>query len=173
MTYIQRSGGQIALLALSIVGAAIAIYLTIVHYENVPLVCSTQGFIDCARVLASSYSVVPSTTIPITVPGLGWCIVSAVLALIGWRLWPERRSVRVAECVWSALGMITVFYLVYVELVRLHTLCAWCTALHVIILIMLLISVVQLQQPLLDMEVEAEEDDSLHLKRVNASNKVH
>jgi uncharacterized membrane protein len=172
MTHIQRSGGQIALLALSIIGAAIAIYLTTVHYENVPLVCSTQGFIDCARVLASSYSVVPGTTIPITVPGLGWCIVSAVLALIGWRLWPERRSVRVAECVWSALGMITVFYLVYVELVRLHTLCAWCTVLHVIILTMLLISVVQLQQPEYDLEVEAEGEESLELKRVKASNKV-
>jgi len=172
MTYIQRSGGQIALLALSIIGAAIAIYLTTVHYENVPLVCSTQGFIDCARVLASSYSVVPGTTIPITVPGLGWCIVSAVLALIGWRLWPERRSVRVAECVWSALGMITVFYLVYAELVRLHTLCAWCTVLHVIILTMLLISAVQLQQPEYDLEVEAEGEESLELKRVKASNKV-
>jgi uncharacterized membrane protein len=156
MIYIQRSGGQIALLALSLVGAAIAIYLTTVHYENVPLVCSTQGFIDCARVLASSYSVVPGTTIPITVPGLGWCIVSAALALIGWRFWPERRSVRLAECVWSSLGMLTVFYLVYIELVRLHTLCAWCTALHVIILTMLLISVVQLQQTEPDLEVEEE-----------------
>src|SRR5262249_31139331 len=126
MTYIQRSGGQIALLALSLIGAVIAIYLTTVHYENVPLVCSTQGFIDCARVLASPYSVIPGTTIPITVPGLGWCVVSAALALIGWRLWPDRRSVRIAECVWASLGMLTVFYLIYVELVQLHTLCAWC-----------------------------------------------
>jgi uncharacterized membrane protein len=156
MPYMHRSGGQIALLALSLIGAAIAIYLTTVHYENVPLVCSTQGFIDCARVLSSSYSVIPGTTIPITVPGLGWCIVSAALAFVGWRLWPERRSVRVAECVWCSLGMITVFYLVYVELVRLHTLCAWCTALHIILLIMLLISAVQLQQPESDVEIEVE-----------------
>src|SRR5947209_20421146 len=156
MTYIQRSGGQIALLALSVIGAAIAVYLTTVHYENVPLVCSTQGFIDCARVLASSYSVVPGTTIPITVPGLGWCIVTATLALLGWRLWPDRRGLRIAECVWTSLGMLTVFYLVYVELVRLHTLCAWCTALHIILLIMLLISAVQLQQPESDVEIEVE-----------------
>ncbi len=172
MTYIQRLGGQIALLVLSLIGAAIAIYLTTVHYENVPLVCSTQGFIDCARVLDSPYSVVPGTTIPVTVPGLFWCIVSAVLALIGWRLWPERRSVRFAECVWSALGMITVFYLVYVELVRLHTLCAWCTVLHVIIFTMLLVSVVQLQQPEYDLEVEAAGEEPLGLKRVNTSSKM-
>src|SRR5436309_10496981 len=170
MEYIRRSGGQIALLVLSLIGAAIAIYLTTVHYENVPLICSTRGFIDCARVLSSSYSVVPGTTIPITVPGLGWCIVSAALALIGWRFWPERRSVLIAECIWNSLGMLTVFYLVYVELVRLHTLCAWCTALHVIILMMLLISVVQLQQP--ESDVEVEEEESIYLKRVNASNKV-
>jgi uncharacterized membrane protein len=55
--------------------------------------------------------------------------------------------------------MATVLYLVYVELVRLHTICAWCTALHVIILTMLLISIVQLQQPDLE-EIEAEEEES-------------
>ena len=160
MEYIRRSGGQIALLALSLIGAAIAIYLTTVHYENVPLVCSTQGFIDCARVLSSAYSVVPGTTIPITVPGLGWCIVSAALALAGWRLWPDRQIVRIAECVWAILGMVTVLYLVYVELVRLHTLCAWCTALHAIIFTMLLISVVQLQQSEPDLEIETEAEEA-------------
>jgi uncharacterized membrane protein len=159
MGAIRRSGGQIALFALSLIGAAIAIYLTTVHYENVPLVCSTTGLIDCARVISSPYSVIPGTTIPITVPGLGWCIVGALLAIVGWRLWPERRGVRVAECIWTLLGMGTVLYLVYVELVRLHTICAWCTALHVIILTMLLISIVQLQQPDLE-EIEAEEEES-------------
>jgi uncharacterized membrane protein len=159
MEYIRRSRGQVALLVLSLVGAAIAIYLTTVHYENVPLVCSTSGFVDCARVISSPYSVIPGTTIPITVPGLGWCIGGAVLAIIGWRLWPERRGVRVAECIWALLGMGTVLYLVYVELVRLHTICAWCTALHVIILTMLLISIVQLQQ--LDLEeIESEEEEA-------------
>jgi uncharacterized membrane protein len=42
--------------------------------------------------------------------------------------------------------MLTVLYLVYVEIVLLHTFCAWCTALHVVILLMFLITIVQLQR---------------------------
>ena len=142
-----RSRGQIALLVLSLLGSGIAIYLTAVHYQNVPLICSTSGFIDCARVLSSSYSVVPGTTIPITIPGLFWCAVSAALAITGWRLGAYRRSVRLAEFAWTSLGLLTVFYLIYVEIVRLHTICLWCTILHALIFVMFLITIWHLQAP--------------------------
>jgi uncharacterized membrane protein len=151
MTAIQRSWGQIVLLILSIAGAGIAIYLTTVHYAHVSLVCSAQGFVDCQRVLSSPYSVVPGTTLPITLPGLFWCVVSAALVIAIWR-WPERYALRIAQCAWTGLAMLSVLYLVYVELVRLHTLCAWCTGFHIVILMMLLISVVQLQQTGSDFE---------------------
>src|SRR5579885_147997 len=151
MTAIQRSGGQIALFILSILGACIAIYLTSVHYENVPLVCSSSGIVDCARVLSSAFSVIPGTSVPITIPGLFWAIVSAALAFANWRLWPERRSL---------LGLLTVFYLVYVELVRLHTICAWCTAMHVVILAIFLIALVLLQQPEPETEPDEEQEES-------------
>lgn len=155
----RRSGGQIALLLLSILGIGVAIYLTAVHYENVPLVCSKIGFIDCARVLSSSYSVVPGTTIPITIPGLFWCAVGAALALAGWRSKWQRRPLLLAEFVWTALGMLTVFYLLYVEIVRLHTICAWCTVLHAIILVMFLMTIWQLQAPELEEEPEGTEEE--------------
>ena len=79
MKQLQRSGKgiQFVLLVLSLLGVGITIYLTAVHYENVPLVCSENGLVNCARVISSSYSVVPGTTVPITIPGFGWCIVSA------------------------------------------------------------------------------------------------
>jgi len=148
MRNLQRSWGQLLLLPISLLGAGIAIYLTAVHYENVPLLCSTSGLVDCHRVLSSAYSVVPGTTVPISVPGLLWCIVSAALAITGLRaLLPQvRRRVQVAQFAWSLLGMLAVLYLVYVELVLLHTICAWCTALHAIILITFLTTIVQLQQ---------------------------
>jgi uncharacterized membrane protein len=155
MDVIQRSGGQIALFILSIIGACIAIYLTTVHYENVPLVCSSSGIVDCARVLSSAYSVIPGTSVPITIPGLFWAIVSAVLAFANWRLWPQRQTLRVVAFAWSLVGLLTVFYLVYVELVRLHTICAWCTGMHVVILAIFLLSLVLLQGP----ELEAEPDE--------------
>lgn len=159
MGKMPRSAGQILLLICSILGAGISIYLTAVHYENVPLVCSTHGLIDCARVLSSSYSVVPGTTIPISVPGLGWCIVSAALAIAALYLGIGRRSILLAQFVWSLLGMFTVISLVYVEIVRIHAICAWCTALHVLILLMFLVTVVQLQNPVLEYEADVEIED--------------
>ena len=70
MYTIRRSKAQMLLLLCSLGGVGIAIYLTAVHYENVPLVCSDSGLVDCARVLSSPFSVVPGTSIPITVPGM-------------------------------------------------------------------------------------------------------
>ncbi len=159
MIDIRRSWGQIALLVLALVGVGISIYLTSVHYDNAPLVCSASGVVDCARVLASPYSVVPGTTIPISVPGLLWCIVMGALAFTAWRILPERRSVLIAELVWALSGIVTVLYLVFVELVRLHTICAWCTGLHAIILAMLLITVVQVQRTSAVMEEVDEEEE--------------
>ncbi|HCI78859.1 MAG TPA: hypothetical protein DHW02_04145 [Ktedonobacter sp.] len=139
---------QWALLLLSLVGTGIALYLTAVHYENIPLFCSASGLVNCERVTSSPYSVLFGTTIPITVPGLGWSIVSAVLAIVGLRTASSPSGifsrVVLAQFVWSLLGLLTVIYLVYVEIVLLHTICAWCTGLHVTILAMFLLTLVLL-----------------------------
>src|SRR5215471_4533398 len=159
MKQVQYSWSQPLLLMLSLVGAVIAIYLTAVHYENAPLLCSTRGLIDCSRVLSSPYSVVPGTSVPITVPGLFWCAVSAALAIVGLRLLrPQvQHRIQLAQFAWSLLGMLTVLYLVYVELVLLHTICAWCTGLHVVILITFLTTIVLVQRS--EDEPEASSDE--------------
>src|SRR5437763_7039898 len=112
MKHVQRSGqgSQFLLLALSLLGVAIAIYLTSVHYENVPLVCSASGLIDCARVLSSSYSVVPGTTLPITIPGLGWCLISASLAIAGLfsTTGSGQRRIKIAQFFWALSGLLVV-----------------------------------------------------------------
>jgi uncharacterized membrane protein len=167
MKQLQHSRSQALLLALSLLGVAIAIYLTSVHYENIPLVCSESGLINCARVLSSSYSVVPGTSLPITLPGLGWCLVSAALAIAGLfattGLW--QRRIRIAQFAWALSGLLVVLYLVYVEIVRLHTICAWCTALHVLILLVFLITLFQLQSlpsvSALSVETEIEESKDM------------
>lgn len=162
MTFLQRSGGQIAWLILSLLGIGIAIYLTAVHYQGVPLVCSTTGVVDCENVLASPYSSISigGTALPITIPGLFWFIVSGALALVAWRFRPGERRLLILELIWAALGMLTVFYLVYAEIVRLHKICAWCTGVHVIILVMLLIAVVQWQGTALEEGDEEEEEEA-------------
>jgi uncharacterized membrane protein len=164
MRKLQQSWGPLLLLVLSLIGAGISIYLMSVHYEKVPLLCSTSGLIDCSRVLSSTYSVVPGTTVPISVPGLLWCIVSAALATAGLRVvQPQvRRRIQVAQFAWSLLGIMTIIYLLYVEIVILHTICAWCTGLHVIILVMFLTTIVQLQTS--EDEAEADIEEALPRK---------
>ncbi len=167
MVDVRRSWVQITLLTLAVIGIGVSIYLTAVHYQAAPLVCSNTGLIDCARVLSSAYSVVPGTKIPITIPGMGWFVVVGALAALAAFRGQERRDLRLVMLAWTALGMLTVFYLVYTELVRLHTICIWCTSLHIIIFVMFLIAVTQLQQtqePEEEALDEEEEEEATALK---------
>ncbi|HZS76921.1 MAG TPA: vitamin K epoxide reductase family protein [Ktedonobacteraceae bacterium] len=153
----SRARSQWFLLVLSLIGAGIAIYLTLVHYnESVPLVCSGSGLVNCGAVLSSPYAVVPGTSIPISLPGLAWCLVIGALALLG-ILQGKRPGLLHAELLWTLLGMLTVLYLVYVELVRLHAICAWCTGLHVLIFLMFITAFVQWQARTDDEESVSEE----------------
>jgi uncharacterized membrane protein len=158
MTTIQRHLGQWLLLALSIIGAGIAIYLTTVHYEKVPLLCSSQGLINCERVTSSAYSVIPGTTIPITIPGLAWFVVMAALAIVALR--SAARWVRMAALAWTIFGMLTVLYLVYAEVVQLHTICAWCTGVHLAIFASFIIAIIEVYRSGQVEEVEEEEEQS-------------
>ncbi|HTV12117.1 MAG TPA: vitamin K epoxide reductase family protein [Acidimicrobiales bacterium] len=105
-------------------------WLTYAHYTTpAVLVCSTKGFVDCAAVTTSSYS--HPFGIPVAVAGLVWSV--GMLALCtpwAWRAWsPWWRRARVAG---SVLGVLTVFYLLWAELIKLHHLCEYCTAVHIL-----------------------------------------
>jgi uncharacterized membrane protein len=146
MGSLQRWGGQIALAGLACLSLAISIYLTIVHYNsNVSVACPASGFVNCENVLTSHYSVVPGTSIPVSIPGILWSLVALVLPLAVMKFGSELRQLRIAEVIWGILGIATVLYLVYAEIVQIHNLCIWCTGVHVIVLIYLLLSVVLLQ----------------------------
>jgi len=148
-TSVRRTAGMLAVLATSLAGVGIAAYLTLVHYAGVPLACSTTLVIDCARVTSSVYSVVPGTAIPITIPGIGWFVVSGALALAVlaslWNGQPDSHNVRVAHLIWSGVGLVVALYLVYVELVKLHRICAWCTVVHLLILLTFLITLYRIE----------------------------
>lgn len=157
MTSIQRSLGYWLLLALSIIGVGIAIYLTTVHYEHVPLLCSSSGVINCERVTSSAYSVIPGTTIPITIPGMAWFVVMGALAIVGLLNMP--RWVKLGALIWTILGMLTVFYLVYAEIVQLHTICIWCTGVHIIIFLSFIIALIEVYRSGQGNDVEEEEEE--------------
>ena len=138
-----------ALVGMALVGFAISLYLTTVHYAHAPLLCSAGGVVNCAQVTTSAYSVVPGTQVPITVPGMLWFLVGGGMALVAWRAEAHAGVAPVrlyaAQVGWGAIGLVTALYLVYVEIVRLHALCEWCTAVHVLTLLSFLVAVYRAQ----------------------------
>ncbi len=140
---------EIALVALSLFGLGVAAYLTTVHYASLPLVCSASGLVNCEQVLTSPYSVLPGTAVPITILGMGWFVVNLVMVLasvrIGGRIrWQRWSWIRL---VWAGSGMIAVFYLIFVEVVRLHAICLWCSLVHLTVFTILLTDVWLLMSP--------------------------
>jgi uncharacterized membrane protein len=133
-----------AMAVIGVVGLGISIYLTTIHYTHTAPVCSISGLVNCANVLKSPYSIIPgtgnaSTGIPITIPGMVWFVVSGSLAVVGlvsaYRDRPEPKRLRLAQLLWAAVGMLFVLSLVFDEIVRLHNICEWCTAVHFLTLI--------------------------------------
>lgn len=127
------------LTALAVIGIGLGGYLTSVHYAHTPLVCSDQGLVDCQKVLSSIYSVIPGTSVPITVPGTGFFLISLALAVAQLRR-PGSYRLRQVHAVWGGLGVLTAFYLVFAELVELRTICLWCTSVHITLLLTFLIT---------------------------------
>ena len=121
-----------AAVALSLAGVGISIYLTVLHYAGVTPACPESGPVNCEAVLTSSYSVIAGTTIPTSAAGIAWFGVSALLW--SWRAGP-------LHLVWSAIGLATALYLVFVELVVIRVICLWCTAAHVLVFAIALIAV--------------------------------
>jgi uncharacterized membrane protein len=144
---IREAPDMAAQALLSVVGLAVAAYLTSVHYAGVPLACTKGGLVDCAAVTTSPYSVISGTQVPITLPGMLWFVVNFAFVLAAWRAqWRPPARLLVAHAVWGALGLLTVLYLVYVEIVRLDKICEWCTVVHVLTLISFLLAFYRLQQ---------------------------
>lgn len=118
--------------ALSLAGVGVSIYLTALHYSGFAPACPATGVVNCEAVLTSPYAVIAGTSVPTSAAGIAWFAISAVLWL---------RPYGRLQLAWSAVGLATVLYLVFVEIVRLGAICLWCTAAHVLVLALLLIAV--------------------------------
>jgi len=133
----------LAVVALGVAGIGVGAYLTIAHYTGAALACQESSLIDCEAVTTSSYSVVPGTTVPVSVPGLFWAIVVVGLAIALAR--GAGRCVDLALVAWSAVAMVPVLYLVRAEIAVIYRICLWCTVFHVIVLAVLLLALARLQ----------------------------
>jgi uncharacterized membrane protein len=128
---------QLLALAASLAGLGVSIYLTVVHYSSIPLACPATAQINCEQVLSSPYGVIGGSAVPTSAAGIVWFAVSAFL--VAGRLSGRDRLARM-RLVWSALGLIAVLFLVYVEIVELGSVCIWCSAAHVLVLLIFLIA---------------------------------
>lgn len=121
----------VAILA-SLAGIAVSIYLTVLHYAGFVPACPVNGAISCEAVLSSPYALIAGTSIPTSAAGIAWFAISALL-------WTRpRRSLVLA---WSLIGLLTVIYLLFVEIVLVGAVCLWCTAAHVLVVVLVLLAV--------------------------------
>jgi len=129
----------------AIAGLGTSAYLTLTHYQAVPLACPTGGVVDCSLVTQSRYGVLAGTGLPISVPGLVFFAVGLALSLLAARAPRRRLAVLALLAAWCAGGLLVVLYLAYVEIVVLRRICEWCTATHALVLLMLLLALSRLQ----------------------------
>jgi len=118
----------------SVAGLGVAGYLTYEHFtSSSTLACSDNSVVNCLKVTTSSYSSVAG--VPVAVLGLVFFAVMLVLQLPPmWRR-PEP-AVRIGRLAWAVVGLGTVLYLLYAELFSIDAICLWCTAVHVLTLVL-------------------------------------
>jgi uncharacterized membrane protein len=118
----------------SVLGLGVAGYLTFEHFtSSTSLACSDNGVVNCLKVTTSSYSAVAG--VPVAVLGLVYFAVMLMLQLpLMWER-PER-GLRLARVGWSVVGLGTVLYLLSAELFVIDAICLWCTAVHVLTLLL-------------------------------------
>lgn len=116
---------------LALLGLGLSIYLTWEHYSaSSTLSCPNSGVVSCIKVTSSAQSMVFGV-FPVALLGAVFFAAMAVLCLP--QVWAARNSwlpwLRLGAAV-AGIGM--VLYLVAVELVVVHAICLWCTAVHII-----------------------------------------
>ncbi len=118
----------------SALGLGVAGSLTYEHFtSSTSLACSDNGVVNCLKVTTSTYSAVAG--VPVAVLGLVFFVVMLVLQLPPvWRR-PEP-AVRLGRLAWAVVGLVTVLYLLYAELFAIDAICLWCTAVHVLTLVL-------------------------------------
>jgi uncharacterized membrane protein len=119
---------KVTTLALSLIGLALSVYLTITHFQPQALVCSGTGVIDCAKVTTSDQSEILG--IPVAILGLAnYTVMTAFNTPWAWRA--KSRWVHVARFVLAIVSMCFVLWLIFAEVEIIGAICLYCTGVHV------------------------------------------
>jgi uncharacterized membrane protein len=136
---------EVTTFLLSLLGLGLSIYLTITHFAKQLLVCSGTGFVDCAKVTTSPQSYF--LHIPVAFLGLAtYAVMTAINSPWAWHA--TARWIHVARFVLAIVAMCFVFWLVYAEFIIIHSICLYCTAVHIttfaLLIVLTLVSPAQL-----------------------------
>ncbi|MET1007708.1 MAG: vitamin K epoxide reductase family protein [Propionibacteriaceae bacterium] len=120
-------------LVVSLVGLAISVYLTIEHFTgSTTLACPEGATINCEKVTSSSWSTLVG--VPVALLGLAYFVVMTfLLTPAAWR----RRALDPVRIAGAVAGAAMVLYLIWIELFKVNAICLWCTAVHIVTVILL------------------------------------
>jgi uncharacterized membrane protein len=124
---------------LSLIGLALSVYLTNAHFNGTQdLFCSDSGLINCAKVTTSAQSYFVG--IPVAVLGLcGYVVLCVLNSPWCWRAksrWVH--DIRIAVIVGS---MAFVLWLIAAELLIIKNICLYCTGVHLVTFLLLILIV--------------------------------
>ena len=115
------SVGLGASMVLAVAGAAVAGYLTYVHYNAGALVCSVG---DCHAVQTSSYAKIGP--VPIAIFGLLMYLAVIGLGVARWRGVTWYQTATMGAFALTLAGTVYAAYLSYLEVDVIHAICQWC-----------------------------------------------
>jgi uncharacterized membrane protein len=116
---------------LSAIGLGLAAYLAYEHYtSSTTLNCPAGGgIVDCLKVTTSRYATIHG--LPVVILGLAFF--GVMMGLQNRRAWVSTSSaLRAGRVLWSLAGVGTALWLIYAELFKLGAVCLWCTAVHIV-----------------------------------------
>lgn len=129
---------------LSIIGIAIAGYLTYVKVADTEIICVETGSLDCNAVQASAYSSLLG--IPVAVLGLGAYISFLLLFLLGDRIGFLAEYGSIILFGLTLFGVIYSAYLTYIEAFVLEKWCQYCIVSAVLMVGLFIISIMRVLQ---------------------------
>ena len=109
--------------AVTVVGAALAGYLTWVHYDESALVCVAGG--GCETVQQSAYAEIAGVPVAL----LGLIAYSSVLGLIVW----DAPVARLGAPMIAFVGLAFSLYLLVLQLFVIDAVCTWCVVNDVVV----------------------------------------
>ena len=121
------------MIAVTLLGVAVAGYLTYIHYAGIKPLCGKNGG-SCEIVQTSEYSKLAG--VPVALIGL-----IGYVAILASLLVPENETSRLATVAFTAVGFGFSAYLTYREEFSIHRICEWCVSSAVLVTVLMCLAI--------------------------------